>query len=218
MLNLISTKLCTKRLKILWPYLASVAAIGLIGFWGLLWSASPQDLSVGRRMLTSGVMSSWRNGDLIVLIRHEERCDHSEKTCLGPADGLTIAGAITAMSVGEAFHVLGISNSDILSSPAMRTVQTSLFMFGKASLLSDPSSICGKTMSAELLAHKERGRNLLLVTHSGCISEIERDLGCPRATHAEYGSALFVKVSADGRLEVLGALNTKDWAAALKQL
>jgi phosphohistidine phosphatase SixA len=169
-------------------------------------------------MLSSGVVSSWRDGDLIVLIRHEERCDRSSNPCLGPADGLTVAGTVTATTVGKAFQTLGMGNTDVLSSPATRTAQTSLFMFGKTELSPGPLAICGSAMAQELIAHKADKRNLLLVTHSACISDLEKALGYPRAAHAEYGSALFVKVGANGKLKALGIMNTKDWPAALKQL
>ncbi len=207
-----------KRLKKLWLSLAGIAVIGVLVTGVMLWPTTPPDLSVGHRMLSSGVVSSWRDGDLIVLIRHEERCDRSSNPCLGPADGLTVAGTVIATAVGKAFQTLGMGNSDVLSSPATRTAQTSLFMFGKTELSPGPLAICGNAMADELLAHKANGRNLLLVTHSACISDLEKELGYPRAAHAEYGSALFVKVDANGKLKALGVMNTKDWPAALKQL
>jgi phosphohistidine phosphatase SixA len=207
-----------KRLKKLWLALAGIVISGLLVAGVMFWPSSPPDLSVGNRMLSSGVLSSWRDGDLIVLIRHEERCDRSNNPCLGPLDGLTIAGTVNATAVGKAFQALGMGNSDVLSSPATRTAQTSLFMFGKTELSPGPLAICGNAMAEEVLAHKADGRNLLLVTHSACISDLEADLGYPRAAHAEYGSALFVKVDANGKLKALGIMNVKDWPAALKQL
>ncbi|MGZ0716770.1 lipopolysaccharide core heptose(II)-phosphate phosphatase PmrG [Pseudomonas palleroniana] len=207
-----------KRSKRIRLSLACLAVIGLLLAGFLLWSKSPADLGVGNRLTTSGVLASWRNGDLIVVVRHEERCDRSSNPCFGPADGLTINGTQHATNVGKAFTTLGLERTDILASPATRTAQTAQFMFGKATLLSTPSTLCGKAMGEELLPHKQPGRNLVVVTHSGCISDLETELGYPRAAGAEYGSALFVQVLPNGKLKAMGSMKTEEWAAALKQL
>lgn len=159
-----------KQLKKPWLSLAVATVIGLVVTSVMFSPTSPPDLSTGHRMLSSGLISSWRDGDLIVLIRHEERCDRSSNPCLGPADGLTIAGTVAATTVGKAFQTLGMANSDVLSSTATRTAQTALFMFSKTGLLPNPLAICGNAMAEKLIAHKADGRNLLLVTHSTCIS------------------------------------------------
>ncbi|KAB0570386.1 histidine phosphatase family protein [Pseudomonas palleroniana] len=198
--------------------LACVAVIGLLLAGFLFWPTTPVDLGVGNRLVTSGVLASWRNGDLIVLVRHEERCDRSSNPCFGPAEGLTINGTQQATNLGKAFNTLGMENTDVLASPATRTAQTAQFMFGKATLLSSPSAICGKAMGEELLPHKEPGRNLVVVTHSGCISDLQTELGYPHADAAEYGSALFVQVLPNGKLKAVGSMKTEEWAAALKQL
>ncbi len=110
----------------------SVTALLLTGF--LFWPSSPLNLGVGNRLLTSGVLASWREGELVVLVRHEERCDRSANPCFGPADGLTINGTERAVELGKAFDSLGMALTDVLSSPTTRTAQTSLFMFGKTEL------------------------------------------------------------------------------------
>lgn len=204
-----------KRLKRL---CLGLAFIGLLVAGVMFWPSSPLDLGVGNRLLTSGVLASWHNGDLIVLVRHEERCDRSTNPCLGPDDGLTLLGSQSASALGKAFQTLGMDNSDVLSSPTTRTAQTSLFMFGKTQLSPGPLAICGDAMGEEILGHKIPGRNLLLITHSACISDFERALGFEHADAAEYGSSLFVEVNADGTLKALGIMNSQDWAAALKQL
>jgi len=207
-----------KQLNKLWLGLAAVAVVSLAVVAFIWWPRSPLDLGVGHRLLTSGTVEAWRNGDLVVLVRHEERCDRSTHPCLGPADGLTIIGTATAAATGKAFQALGMENTDVLSSPTTRTAQTSLFMFGKTELSPGPLAICGPSMGEEILTHKHADRNLMLVTHSGCISDFEEALGFEHAAHAEYGSALFVKLLPNGKFKALGIMNTKDWAAALKQL
>ncbi len=207
-----------KRLKKLWLGTTALALFGTLLTGLLAWPVSPQDLSTANRLLTSGLLANWRDGNLVVLVRHEERCDRSSNPCFGPADGLTINGTQQAVEIGKAFKILGMEGTDVFSSPTTRTAQTSLFMFGKTELSPSPLSICGDAMGEEILSHKQPGHNFLLITHSACISDIERDLGFPHAKSTEYGSALFVKVLGNGKLKAVGIINSGDWPEALKQL
>ncbi|WP_314530050.1 histidine phosphatase family protein [uncultured Pseudomonas sp.] len=204
-----------KRLRHLW---LGLLVVGLLFAASLLWHASPKDLGVGNRLLTSHVLPLWRDGDLIVLVRHEERCDRSTNPCLGPVEGLTINGSQNAETLGKAFKTLGMDGSDVLASPAIRTAQTLRFMFGKNELTSGQQAVCGAAMGEELLSHKTPGRNLVFVTHSGCIADFESTLGFPHAAFPKYGSALFVQVLPNGKFKTLGIVNGPDWPAALKQL
>nr|WP_235205571.1 histidine phosphatase family protein [Pseudomonas fluorescens] len=207
-----------KTLKQLWLRFATLIALCLVVMGAMLWPTSPQNLGIDNRLVTSGALAAWHDGNLIVLVRHAERCDRSSNPCLGPADGLTRSGSVSATAVGTAFHTLGMSHSDVLSSPTTRTVQTSQFMFGDAHVLPDRLTLCGTTLAHDLPARKLAGRNLLLVTHSECIADLERVLGYPHADGAEYGSSLFVQVGSHGKLKVLGVLNSQDWASALGHL
>ena len=204
-----------KRLRPLW---LGILVIVLLCAGSLLWHASPRDLGVGNRLLTSQVLPLWRDGDLIVLVRHEERCDRSTNPCLGPMEGLTASGSQQAETLGRAFKTLGMEGSDVLASPAIRTAQTLRFMFGKNELTSGQQAVCGAAMGEELLSHKTPGRNLVFVTHSGCIADFESTLGFPHATFPQYGSALFVQVLPNGKFKALGIVNNSDWPTALKQL
>ncbi len=197
---------------------AGLVVIALLVACFVLWPSSPHDLGIGNRLLTSQVLPSWRDGDLIVLVRHEERCDRSSNPCLGPPDGLTVVGSQQAEVLGKAFTTLGMEHSDILASPITRTAQTAHFMFGKAELTSSQQAICGAAIGEELLSHKQPGRNLVFVTHSGCIADFEKSLGFPHATFPEYGSALFVRLLANGKFETLGIMNSQAWAAVMKTL
>lgn len=204
-----------KRLRKWW---AGLAVIGLLLAGFLLWPFSPRDLSVSNRLLTSQVLPAWRDGDLIVLVRHEERCDRSANACFGAPEGLTTVGTQRAEEVGKAFKLMGMGNSDVIASPALRTVQTSHFMFGRAELTTSEKAICGEAIGDELLSRKQAGRNLVFVTHSGCIADFERTLGYPHATFSEYGSALFVRVLGNGKFETLGIMKGPAWSAVLKKL
>jgi len=207
-----------KRLKKIWQGIAAITLLGVLLAGFLAWPVSPPNLGAGNRLLTSGLLTSWREGNLVVLVRHEERCDRSSNTCFGPADGLTIKGTQQAAETGKSFKILGMERADVFSTPTTRTAQTSLFMFGKTEVSPGPLAICGDAMGEELLSHKQPGRNLVLITHSGCISDIERALGYPHAKSTEYGSALFIKVLGNGELKAVGIINSGDWPAALKQL
>ncbi|WP_231982624.1 histidine phosphatase family protein [Pseudomonas mucidolens] len=196
----------------------AVFALCLLVTSAMLWPSSPQNLAVEHRLLTSGALAAWRSGRLIVLVRHAERCDRSDNPCLGPIDGLTRPGGASAAAVGSAFHALGMPHSDVFSSPATRTLQTSRLMFAKVHVLPDRQTLCGRAIVHDVYTHKLVGRNLLLVTHSGCISDLERALGYPHADNAEYGSSLFVELTAHGKLKVLGSVASQDWHLALEQL
>lgn len=204
-----------KRLARLW---LGLAVIGLLLAGSVFWPMSPRDLGIGNRLLTSQALPLWRDGDVIVLVRHEERCDRSTNPCLGPVEGLTINGSQHAEKLGKSFKLLGMGDSDVLASPAIRTAQTLRFMFDKQELTSGQQAICGASMGEELLSHKAPGRNLVFVTHSGCIADFEKSMGFPLASFPEYGSALFVQVLSNGKFKILGLLNNRDWPLALKQL
>ncbi len=204
-----------KRLQKLW---LGLAIVGVLLGCSLLWPRTPQDLGVSNRLLTSGALAAWHNGDLIVLVRHEERCDRSTNPCLGPIEGVTVSGSQHAQNLGNAFKSLGMQDSDILASPAIRTTQTAHYMFGKAELTASEQAICGAAMGEELLSRKLPGRNLVFVTHSGCIGDFEKALGYPHAAFSEYGSALFVQVMPNGKFKTLGIMNNQEWPNALKQL
>ena len=54
--------------------------------------------------------------------------------------------------------------------------------------------------------------NLVLVTHSGCIDHVERQLKVPGGERSsEYASALFVSMNSDGKARILGQLNANEW-------
>ncbi|MET4713385.1 MULTISPECIES: histidine phosphatase family protein [Pseudomonas] len=196
----------------------SLAVVSLMLAGWLLWPATPRDLGVGKRLLTAHLLPAWREGELIVLVRHEERCDRSKNPCLGPSDGLTVVGHQHAEALGKAFNVLGMTRTDVLASPATRTAQTAHAMFGNVQLTADPQAICGEAIGEQLLQHKHPGRNLIFVTHSGCIADFEKALGYPHAAFPQYGSALFIRARADGRFDTLGLVNGPAWTAVLKNL
>nr|BFD43708.1 histidine phosphatase family protein [Pseudomonas sp. FFPRI_1] len=195
---------------------ATVLTILVSGF--VLWPGTPLDLGVGNQMQQSGAYRHWQGGEVIALVRHAERCDRSEKPCLGPEDGITLDGSSTASEVGQAFRSLGMAATDVFSSPATRTRQTSEYMFQQPVQTQDWLANCGDDFEQVIKAHKSLKRNLVLVTHSDCISDLERQLGYEHALASEYTSSLFVTLNGDGSLQILGIVNARNWPRTLEQL
>lgn len=185
---------------------------------GFVWSQrSPNDLGSAGRAATAEWTKAWQAGEVVALVRHTERCDRSSNTCLGPADGITQVGRDAAVSVGHGFVQLGMERAEVLSSPLTRTAQTARFMFGQDAMAQDWLEVCGPTLRNDVVAHKNAGHNLVLITHSGCISDFEKQTGFPHAVAAEYGSALLVRIDSQGALKVLGIMNAESWLQIAKQ-
>lgn len=192
--------------------LISALVMGLVG-----WPRSPVLLASGNQLTKAQVFERWQAGEIAVLVRHAERCDQSSNRCLGPADGITQVGSEASIEVGQGFNALGMAQADVLASPATRTLQTAQYMFDKEASKQDWLAECGKAMRDEVVAHKTAHRNLVLVTHSGCISDFEAQTGFKHAVTSEYASALFVSITAQGQLKVLGKINAEDWNTVLRQ-
>lgn len=197
-----------KRFFILLAAIATLAVMLTLA----LQPESVVDLSEDNHMDESGLFASWDNGDVVVLVRHAERCDRSGNPCLGDDEGITVAGNEAADDIGDAFKALGLSNADIFSSPLLRTVQTAASMFDISIATQDWLSGCRKDLEQNMLNHKQASRNLLLVTHSGCIESVANALNTSGAEYdSEYTSALFVSVDkTSGRPRLLGYMNADD--------
>lgn len=200
--------------KVAFSTIACVLIIVVCGF--ALWPGTPLDLGIGHPLRRTQVYQRWQAGEVIVLVRHAERCDRSAHPCLGPADGITRLGDQTASSLGQAFRTIGMQHTDVLSSPLTRTLQTAQSMFNQPATTRDWLVNCGANFPARIKAQKRQGRNLILVTHSACISNLESQLGFSHAVASEYTSSLFVTLRADGQLKILGIINAKNWPQALK--
>ena len=174
------------------------------------------DLGSDNQMRSSGVYKEWSKGAVIVLIRHAERCDRSSNRCLDDPSGITVAGSQSATDVGHGLQQLGLKDADVLSSPQLRTRQTAHFIFGKAVSSEDWVQQCDSDFAKTALAHKSAEHNLVLVTHSGCIDHMERQLNVPGGERAsDYASALFVSVAANGKPRILGQMNAGQWQKLL---
>jgi phosphohistidine phosphatase SixA len=161
--------------------------------------------------ISADLRTYWSAGDIVVLVRHAERCDRSTSACIGPVDGITQEGRIEASQVGASFVALGMANTDVLSSPMTRTLQTAQAMFQSATDTQAWLESCNADLTKAILAHKVAGRNLILVTHSTCISQLETQLNHAYAPTAEYTSSLITQVAANGTLTMLGIVKPQDW-------
>jgi len=203
--------------KVLFGSAVLVVPALIAGF--VAWPRSPLDLGKVGNMVNAHVREHWAAGDVIVLIRHAERCDRSDGKCLGVADGITHDGSQAADRVGDGFRTLGMTNTDVISSPTTRTAQTGHYMFGDANQAQEWLRVCSKaTLLQDALAHKQAHRNLILITHSDCISKLEAQLDYEHADASEYGTAFFVRVNHRDKAQALGVLNVDGWDTALKDV
>lgn len=177
---------------------------------------TPLDLAKGDTATIGAFNSHWIKGDMIVLVRHAERCDRSSGACLGPADGITEHGRSVVQQVGLEFQKLGMERADIYSSPITRAAQTSLAMFNYASTDQTWLSDCRKHILKDALSHKIKGRNLVLVTHSECFSALEKSMDLAESRTRDYGTSLFLSVSDDGMPpKTVGFIDAEGWQRVL---
>lgn len=189
--------------------LASALLVIPLTVWMLRPAAVP-DLAHGNVAGAKALLSGWAKGEMIVLVRHVERCDHSRAACLAGNDGITDRSRSVAVSVGAQFEQLGLERADIYNSPMIRTAQTASYMFNKVGADEDWLISCKGTMLRDALAHKVAGRNLILVTHSECMAQIEKDLKLPTASLG-YGASLFISDATPQTPKMLGFIEASDW-------
>jgi phosphohistidine phosphatase SixA len=196
------------RYRNTWVVLATSLLVIPLTLW-LLAPAAVPDLAHGNVSGARALAAGWAKGDMIVLVRHVERCDHSPAPCLSGDDGITDRSRSVAVSVGAQFEHLGLNRVDIYNSPMLRTVQTAGYMFNRAAS-EDWLISCKGRILQEALAHKIPGRNLILVTHSECMAELEKDLNSP-VSDPGYGSSLFVSAANKASPRLLGFIEASDW-------
>jgi len=188
---------------------ASALLVIPLTMW-LLQPAAVPDLAHGNVAGARALAANWAKGDVIVLVRHVERCDHSSAACLSGNDGITDRSRGVAVGVGAQFERLGLNRADIYNSPVIRAAQTAGYMFNKVGVGEDWLINCRGTMLRDALAHKVTGRNLILVTHSECMSQLEKDLKLPASTLG-YGASLFISAETPQAPRMLGFIEASDW-------
>lgn len=191
---------------------ALVVSVGVI----LAQPPSVADLSEENQVMVPTLFSEWQDGDVIVLLRHLERCDRADSPCLdGQKKGITVRATDQGYELGKDFNGLGLEIADISNSPITRTAQTSQLVFGRAQQDQAWLYQCKDEMLESVMQRKQQGRNLVLVTHSGCMQAFQTELGYDDDTPG-YGTALFVsKDHARKELQILGFLDIDDWETTL---
>lgn len=204
-----------RRVQRVMASLCAVLALAAVSLWSI--RGTPiVNLITDSQMRSSGVYADWDKGEIILLVRHAERCDRSNNPCLGDPSGITSAGSEAAVQVGAGIARLGLEHTDVLSSTTTRTRQTAHFMFGKLAPGEAWVEQCNKGFAGQAVAHKAPDRNLVLVTHSGCIDQLERQLGVPGGERSSgYAEALFVSVGSNGKPRILGKMNAPQWRKLL---
>jgi hypothetical protein len=90
-------------------------------------------------------------------------------------------------------------------------------MFNYASVDEQWLSNCRQNIVRDALQHKVKDRNLILVTHSECISQFEKDIKLPASETPGYGSALFVTVDENAlQPRALGFIDAHDWSKVVR--
>ncbi|MGV6393779.1 histidine phosphatase family protein [Pseudomonas caspiana] len=191
--------------------IASIVTLAMVSGW-LLTATPVVDLGVSSNRLKSGLYQDWARGDVVVMIRHAERCDRSGNTCLGTADGITKTGSNAAVAVGSGLQRLGLENTRMLASPLTRTRQTADFIAGRAVPTQNWLSECDNGFKGAVMANKKLKENLVLITHSGCIDQFERKMGVHASDRSsEYTQAFFVQVDGTHAPKILGSLDAAQW-------
>ncbi|NIF19015.1 histidine phosphatase family protein [Pantoea sp. Cy-639] len=201
--------------KVLGAALGLIMALAGVGTW-LATRNHIVNLGNEQQLSESGLLQDWKEGAVIVMIRHAERCDSAPGPCLDDSTGITVSGSEAATRVGQGLRQLGLADADLLTSPKLRTRQTAHFILGQP-VASEPwLESCDRQFSAEALARKRPGHNLVLVTHNGCIDHFARDQHVPGGERESgYASALFVSVDGNGKARILGRMNEPDWQRVL---
>lgn len=201
-----------RKRRLIWSAGASLAvAAGAF----ILHPPEIADLSEESRHELPSLLTQWENGEVIVLLRHLERCDKEDYPCLEGTQGVTSRSVAVGNALAGSFSQLGLGKTDIYNSPLTRTAQTEAIVFDDAGVDEDWLYKCRETMVHDALQHKKPHKNLILVTHSSCISAFEEELGYDTDTPA-YGTSLFFSEGAErGSLDALGFLDAEDWSVAL---
>lgn len=176
----------------------------------------PPDLAAPGVMQSVDFHNQWARGDMIVLVRHVERCDRSKNPCLEGSSGITVPGKAVALELGNAFRQLGLERTDIYNSPIKRAAQTALLAFGSKAVEQNWLDTCKTSMLPQVLEHKRKQRNLVMVSHSECINRLEVEMKLPDSVKLGYGTALFMLMAeGDQAPHIIGYLDAADWPAVL---
>lgn len=198
--------------------LAGALAVAALGFSTSHFLADPKpvDLSKSPFALTNHMLAEWHSGDLIVFVRHLERCSRVDAACMeDEPTGITQRSSATGLEMRAQFEGLGLGITDVYSSPLTRTSQTSALLFAEPTANKDFLYQCKESFVEDALAKKIPGRNLVLVTHSSCMDEVNETLAYSEIDY-EYGAAIFLNVESATEHDILGFVDADDWSKTLE--
>ena len=185
-----------------------------------LWLAPPAiiDLSEEAPSHSAELLESWDEGEVIVVMRHLERCDRYDVPCLTSKEGITARSEPVAKTLRAHFHALGLEHADIYNSPMLRTAETEALVFDDIGHDQDWLIQCQQDFLGDSLKNKKADRNLVLITHSRCIKRFQKALELDDET-PKYGAALFFHVGDEpGEIKALGFIDADDWETTLDPL
>ncbi|SDQ82855.1 Histidine phosphatase superfamily (branch 1) [Pseudomonas grimontii] len=187
-------------------------ALSIVLAW-LLTATHVTDLGAADTTTQSKLYAEWARGNVVLMIRHAERCDRSGNPCLGSPDGITLNGSQAAAAVGVGLQHLGLQKAHLIASPLTRTRQTADFISGQVVPTESWVEDCDINFKDAVLAHKKSQENLVLITHSGCIDHFERKMGVRAGQRdSAYTQAFFVQVDGKQAPRIIGSLDAEDWA------
>lgn len=174
------------------------------------------------------LLTHWNQGNVVVLIRHAERCDRSDTPCvlLDKKEGITQNGKKMAIKLGQDMQFLWQKDNVVIyHSPVTRTKQTAEFMFNGRSIEKTwLRKDCKKELLNNIFENKPVDKNMILVTHATCIDKLGVKQG-HRFIHDDilnddtYGIAFFLAVNKkEHQAYMLGYLKPQDWKYLSKQI
>ena len=201
----------------LWQHKLKVSSVlgVVVAIFLVLEPPAIADLSEENHRYTADLLEDWQAGEIIVVLRHLERCDKYDLPCLTGSEGITARSVEPGLALQEDFQHLGLGNTDIFNSPLLRTAETEAIVFADQGEDRDWLINCHDNLLNDVMANKRPGQNLALVTHSRCIKRFNQALGYAEESPG-YGAALFFSTADDPKsLQVLGFLDQEDWEMAL---
>jgi phosphohistidine phosphatase SixA len=179
------------------------------------------------------VEASWNKGELLILMRHTEKCSAVENACPPGDEGITETGRAQAKLIGDGLRGLGTINAEpnaeqnaglnaelnaeVFYSPALRTTQTAKTAFnGDMQPLASLVEGCKSNWLEKIKSFKNPGSNLILVTHSSCLNALsdedqDRILDFNAGSDRFYGLSVFLRQNEMGRIEKLGCMLPSQW-------
>jgi phosphohistidine phosphatase SixA len=180
--------------------------------------AHVHDCDVQDGQVIKRINENWNKGDLVLLIRHTEKCSAVKDACSSGDKGLTTRGVLQARSIHAGISSLGSAPVEVIYSPALRTAMTAKIALDEEMtagkwLVTD----CDTNFLGKIQLQKEAGVNLILVTHSHCLNAMKNKLGGSLLRFNAgkddfFGMSVFLEAKGNQNLKQLGCLLPSNWS------